>query len=96
MRLTSAAAAIALIAWPAPAQPGCAPRAVVIAKLGQGYGETRRGLGLVSSGAIFELWASALTGSWTILRTTPDGLTCVMAVGDGWQDDPPALPGSPT
>jgi len=71
----------------AEAQMACGQRDVVIAKLGDKYGEVRRGGGLTGSTAIFEVWASNETGTWTILKTTPDGLSCVMAVGDGWQDD---------
>ena len=73
----------------------CGARDAVIAKLGDKYGEVRRGGGLSGPGpapdhdpgAIYEIWASEATGTWTILKTTPDGLTCVMAVGEGWQDD---------
>ena len=69
------------------AQMACGTRDSVVAKLGDKYGEVRRGGGLAGSTAIFEIWASEATGSWTILKTTPDGLTCVMAVGDGWHDE---------
>ena len=56
-------------------------------KLGEKYGEVRRGGGLAGPTAIFEIWASEATGTWTILKTTPNGFTCIMAVGDGWHDD---------
>ncbi len=66
---------------------GCGARDSVVAKLGEKYGEIRRGGGLAGPTAIFEIWASEATGTWTILKTSPDGMTCIMAVGDGWQDD---------
>ena len=72
----------------AQAQMACGTRDAVVAKLGDKYGEVRRGGGLAQPTAIFEIWASEATGTWTILKTTPNGLTCVMAAGDGWQDDP--------
>ncbi len=71
----------------AQAQMACGTRDSVVAKLGEKYGEVRRGGGLAGPAAIFEIWASEATGTWTILKTTPDGLTCVMAVGEGWHDD---------
>ncbi len=71
----------------AQAQMACGTRDSVIAKLGDKYGEVRRGGGLAGPTAIFEIWASEATGSWTILKTMPNGLTCVMAVGEGWHDD---------
>lgn len=79
--------AVSLTSVDAQAQMACGKRDAVVAKLGDKYGEVRRGGGLTGSTAIFEVWASESTGTWTILKTTPDGLTCVMAVGDGWQDD---------
>ncbi len=82
----------------AQAQMACGTRDSVVEKMGEKYGETRRGGGLAGPTAIFEIWASEATGSWTILKTTPNGLTCIMAVGDGWVDEPPvepALPGPP-
>ncbi len=81
----------------AQAQMACGERDSVIAKLGEKYGEVRRGGGLAGQTAIFEIWASEATGTWTILKTAPDGMACIMAVGDGWQDDAgdPAPAGSP-
>ncbi len=72
----------------AQAQMACGTRDSVVAKLGDKYGEVRRGGGLAGPTAIIEIWASEATGTWTILKTTPNGLTCIMAVGDGWHDDP--------
>ncbi len=71
----------------AQAQMACGTRVSVVAKLGEKYGEVRRGGGLAGSTAIFEVWASEATGTWTILKTTPNGMACIMAVGDDWQDD---------
>ncbi len=71
----------------AQAQTACGARDSVVAALGDVYGETRRGAGLAGPTAIIEIWASEATGTWTILKTAPNGLTCVMAVGDGWHDD---------
>ena len=59
----------------------------IVEMLGDKYGETWRGGGLAGPTAIFEIWASEATGTWTILKTTPNGFTCIMAVGDGWHDD---------
>ncbi len=66
---------------------GCGARDSVVAKLSEKYGEIRRGGGLAGPTALIEIWASEATGTWTILKTSPDGMTCIMAVGDGWQDD---------
>ena len=70
----------------AQAQVACGTRDSVVAKLGDKYGEVRRGGGLAGSTAIFEIWASEATGTWTILKTSPDGMACIIAVGDDWHD----------
>jgi hypothetical protein len=75
----------------------CGQRDSVVAKLGEKYGEVRRGGGVAGATAIFEVWASDTTGTWTILKTSPNGQACVMAVGEGWQDGGKVTPvGSPT
>ncbi len=81
------AALMVAIATQAQAQMECGTRDSVVGLLGEKYGEVRRGGGLAGEAAIYEIWASEATGTWTILKTTPNGLTCVMAVGDGWHDD---------
>ena len=72
---------------PAHAQtgPACAARAMVIDTLSRTYGETRRSIGLSANNTVMELYASAETGSWTIAVTLPDGLTCLMASGQGFE-----------
>ncbi len=64
----------------------CVARDSVVTTLGEKYGEIRRGGGLAGPTAIFEIWASEATGTWTILKTSPDGMACVIAAGDVWQD----------
>jgi len=58
---------------------------MVVNTLAQKYGETRRSIGLAANNTVMELYASAETGSWTIAVTTPDGMTCLMASGQGYE-----------
>lgn len=86
--------ALAFLMFPVAAegQPvPCGARDAVVAQLGDKYGETRRGAGLSGPSAIFEIFASEQTGSWTLLRTGTNGLSCVIAVGEGWQSEPVPL-----
>ena len=71
----------------------CDDRDNITAKLDKKYGETQRGMGLSGQTSIFEVWASEATGTWTILETTPNGMTCVVAVGDNWIDSEPVQAG---
>lgn len=78
---------------PAKAQPvNCAPRHVIVARLEEGYGETRQSIGLGGNNSLMELFASAETGTWTIALTLPNGLTCLMASGQAFETTPNSPP----
>ncbi len=80
--------ALALAALPAfaPAQAmRCGARETVIRHLEERYGETRRSVGLQEGRGVVELYANAESGSWTILLTTPQGMSCLMAAGESYQ-----------
>ena len=64
----------------------CAPRPAIVERLSQQYGETRRGVGLVQQGSVMEVYASAETGTWTIVVTLPSGITCLVASGQSYED----------
>ncbi|UWQ21606.1 hypothetical protein [Jannaschia sp. W003] len=84
MRTVLSAVLIAAFAAPAYADENCAPRAQVVEQLSSGYGEALSGGGLQNDDALFEVWTSEIDGTWTILMTRADGLTCVMAAGTDW------------
>lgn len=92
---------IALHGAPAAAQMACGTRADMVRHLEDEYGETRRGFGLAGPMVAFEVWANSETGTWTLLRTHPNGVSCFLTGGEGWQDDDgqdaePPTPGEPT
>ncbi len=85
--MTRLAVILALLASTASAQIPCGERDVIVAQLGSKYGETRRSYGTtVLNGVVLliETWASE-SGSWTILRTRPDGVTCLLGAGQGYE-----------
>ncbi len=63
----------------------CAAREAVLRQLNENYGERPVATGLVSNGTVIEVLA-ARSGTWTILVTRPDGTSCVVAAGEGWED----------
>lgn len=73
---------------------GCGPRAAVIDQLERHHGEVRLAMGLAASGRLFEVFASA-SGSWTIVATAPDGVTCGIASGERFVAVPLPVPGVP-
>lgn len=70
----------------------CAPRPSVIEQLATGFGETRQSIGLGADGIVIEVFASAVSGTWTITATLPNGLTCLVASGEGFEAVTEALP----
>jgi hypothetical protein len=86
-------AGVILASQPGVAQGGqCAPRDDVIAYLSEKYGETRRSIGLAGQGAVMEMHAADATGTWTITMTLPDGVTCMIASGQGYETLTEELP----
>ena len=76
------------------AQSLCGKRDVMVRNLSEKHGEEQLGLGL-SGGLLLELWASREPPyTWTILKTFPNGISCVDAVGNNghWKDNDPLLP----
>ncbi len=75
------------------AQPrNCAPRADVVQRLTDSYGETRKGIGIARQGAVMEVFASDDTGTWTITVTLPNGVTCLIASGQSFETLAEAMP----
>jgi len=75
----------------------CAKRDQVIRKLEERFGETLRSIGLHQTDGVVEIYSSETTGTWTILMTRPDGLSCLLASGQLWEQDaaPLAKSGTP-
>lgn len=81
-----AIAGLAVSAGPADAQQmRCGKRDKVVGHLASKYGETRHSIGLQQGRGVVELFANAESGSWTILLTTPQGVSCLIASGDAYQ-----------
>jgi hypothetical protein len=80
--------ALLAAAGPAASQSSgnCAMRQHVIERLAAAYGETRQSIGLGANNQVVEVFASAETGTWTITVTTPNGLTCLVASGQAYED----------
>jgi hypothetical protein len=88
IRILSAAltlAALSALAAPALAQGQmCAARDAMVTELTGRYGESPQGSGLNSTTKMLEVWASAETGTWTILMTDTSGTSCIVAAGKDW------------
>lgn len=66
-------------------QNHCGFRGDVVENLEQKYGETRRSVGLSRNNGVVEVYASENTGTWTIVITLPNGMTCLVAAGEAFE-----------
>jgi hypothetical protein len=81
-------AATASASADAEAVGACLPHSEAVAKLNQRYDEHQVGIGLGSRGSsVVELFV-AETGTWTILITHTNGMSCISASGDNWSSSP--------
>jgi len=70
-----------LAGLPAFAQ-ACLPRDALVERLGSSYGEQVRARGLADNAGVVEFFI-APSGSWTLSLTMPNGISCLIAAGEG-------------
>ncbi len=90
-RIAASALVFGMVATapPVSAQPTtCGPRDRIVGQLSEKYGEIRQGAGLRSATQILEVWSSKKTGSWSVLITDSNGVSCIMAAGQNWVENP--------
>lgn len=85
-RLTVALISVAPAHAADPQGPACASRNAVVERLEQRFGEVRQAVGLNRENGLIEFFAAADTGTWTILLTRPDGVSCLIASGDTFEN----------
>ena len=99
MRLRTTATLVALviasclIAPTALAQSACSSHKMVAENLNKAYAETPVSMGVTIGGAVIEVFASP-DGTWTLVITQPNGVTCLIAAGNDWETLPKLAKGS--
>ncbi|HJO74262.1 MAG TPA: hypothetical protein QGH84_03500 [Rhodospirillales bacterium] len=78
---------LVLLAPAALAQPVCGPHQSISDSLKKSYTEAPVSMGLTVSGGIIEVFASK-EGTWTMVITQPNGTSCLIAVGQDWENLP--------
>ncbi len=74
----------------------CAQRAEVIRHLDSEYREKTAAVGIADNGAaVYEILTSSDGSTWTLLYSTPNGLSCLMATGQYWQSLPQTVAPGP-
>jgi hypothetical protein len=86
-RIAAICLAFSLLPVAAEAQNrNCGPREKVLTTLAEKYQESRRSIGLATQGRVMEVFASEESGSWTIIVTMPNGITCLVASGQAFEN----------
>lgn len=62
----------------------CGERTKIIAELDQQYSEAPMAVGQVDDQAVIEILVSE-RGSWTILATGTDGISCIVSAGESFE-----------
>jgi hypothetical protein len=62
----------------------CAGHSDVQNYLGRIYAEKLEAVGLVNDQTIMEIYVGD-SGSWTVALTSPEGISCLVLSGQGWQ-----------
>ncbi len=66
--------------------PACASRAQLLDQLSSRYKEAPVAVGLSSSGSLIEVLTSDDGSTWTIMVSPPNGSSCLIAAGEGWEE----------
>lgn len=76
--------ALALAAPALASPPVCGERDVALRMLSEKYDEQPEAVGLGDGGHLYEILVSEDRETWTILVTTPQGVSCMVASGRAW------------
>ena len=85
------AALVAVFSLPAFAQSVCGQRDEIVSRLKSGYQEYNSARGISTNGGLVELYTSE-KGTWTLMLSQPNGVSCLIGTGENWQTLTPAKP----
>lgn len=81
-----AAVAISLPASAIAAPMACSPREDVVNQLATKFKEAPVAIGLANNGGLLEVLTAGDGATWTIIITMPNGVSCLVAAGEDWQN----------
>lgn len=77
----------------AKAQQMCGRTEAIVAAISDGFGEKPRAFGIIAADRIMQVYVGE-SGSWTIMVSRLDGVSCLIASGKDWEDIPSPIPGT--
>ena len=75
---------LAISATPSTAMNFCADRAEMVKSLSDKFKENPAAVGQINASAVVEVFVSE-NGSWTILATGTDGVSCIVSAGENFE-----------
>ena len=63
----------------------CSDREQILGLLAKQYKEAPVAVGVTNTGELLEVLTSGDGQTWTIIYSTPDGQSCLVAAGEGWR-----------
>jgi hypothetical protein len=66
--------------------PSCGSRPEILKQLSDRFKEAPVALGLAKNGSVIEVLTSDDGETWTIMVSQPNGSSCLVAVGEGWEE----------
>ncbi len=78
-------AAFVLASSSAFAAPQCNSRGKVLELLSKKYSEAPVAVGVTNNGGLFEVISTGDGNTWSMIITSPQGMSCLVAAGEGWR-----------
>ena len=78
-------AVLTIVASTASAAPQCNDRDNVLDLLKNQYSEAQDAIGVANNGGLVEVLSTGDGDTWSIIITTPNGTSCLVAAGEGWR-----------
>ena len=66
----------------------CDDKARMMTTLTEVLGAERQGMGLRDPDTMLEIWVTRRNGEWLIVQNYANGTSCIVAMGDHWEDLP--------
>jgi hypothetical protein len=73
----------------------CGDRESIFTQLEEKHGEVPIAAGVGGNGTLVQLFTTADGGTWSIIMTSPNGKSCLVASGEGWREMETILRGDP-
>jgi hypothetical protein len=93
LTVSAMALAAAMTSQPVSAQqqqaaPACVKRTELLSHLSNKFQEAPVAMGVADNGALLEVFSTTDGATWTVALTMPNGVTCLVATGQSWENVP--------